>query len=290
MARQQLARPEPAEVRSVTASPPADERMFMRRVQLAKQFPRDPAKARKELKMLAAGKTDEWGYSWPVRNKKTGKMETVEGPSIKCANAVLGVVENMDTQIEVVVTDEAWIFKVKLYDYERNVENERVFHQRRGVRIFGDPERDADVAFALGQSKAIRNAVVNYLPELVEFAWEESRKALVDTILKDPKGFKQRIYDKLKALSVPVERVVAWVGRGDKAWNAEDMARITGALTAITEGVVRADAIWPDPAQAAGPPRQAPPVRGNDEPQREEPPPAEPDKGREPGPDQGELV
>jgi len=251
----------------------ADIALLLNRMALAKRFPRDEEKARRQLKLLAPGKTAEWGYAWPVKNKRTNKMDTVEGPSIKCANAVLQVIDNIDQSVTVVESDDAWIFEATIFDLERNTTVRRTYRQRRSQNVGEryDDGRVDDLLFAMGQSKAIRNAVVNYLPELTDFAWEESRKALVDSIKKDRKKFEERIAARLEELHVHPERVVRWIGRGVRSWMPEDIARISGALTAIAEGVTTAAAIWPDEVMADGPPPPAPRKA-----KREEPPPAEP--------------
>ena len=50
--------------------------------------PRDEPKILQKIKVLAAAAGDDWYYRWPVKNKKTGKTEWVEGASIKLANEV----------------------------------------------------------------------------------------------------------------------------------------------------------------------------------------------------------
>lgn len=273
--RQEVQRFEPRQAQALTGSgdlmSDSEHALLLKRMQLARAMPRDDEAARRRLKMQAAGKTEEWGYSWNVK-KKGGGTAVVEGPSIKCANAVLGAVDNIDVRVSVVETEEAWFFSVAVIDLERNSAPTRTFRQRRTADMGDkyDPDRVQDMLFALGQSKAIRNAVVNYLAELCDFAWQESRKALLASIAKDRKTYLKRIHERLDALNVSTERVVRWIGRGEKSWTDEDLARISGALTAVVEGVTRADTIWPEEA----PPAPPPPRKGNPRPEPEPDPPA----------------
>lgn len=274
-----------------------DDKLLIKRMAIAKQFPRDDEEARRRLALLAPAKTDEWGYSWPVKNKKSGKTELVEGPSIKCANAVIEVTDNIDVRVRTVDTEDAWIFEAMVFDLERNRVAVRAYRQRRDQVIMGDAGRNDDILFAMGQSKAIRNAVMNYRQDMVDFAWQESRKSLLKLIMKDegfdpesgkkvdkapPHKFRERIHQRLEALQVPVERVVQWIGRGEKKWTVEDLARITGVLTAIVDGVISADQMWPDRTSAPPAPPPPPPQQ-----RQQAPPPAEIPDGP-PGPD-GDL-
>ncbi len=53
-----------------------------------------------------------------------------------------------------------------------------------------------------------------------------------------------------------------WIGRGTKQGTVEDIAKVSGVLSAIAEGVTTPDAVWPDrvsaPAGPAPPPQRAP--------------------------------
>lgn len=250
----------------------AADALTLKRMAVAKQFPRDENEVRRRLKAMAPAKSEDWGFAWPVKNKRTGKTDIVAGPTIKCANAVLQATPNYDTRVAVVETDDAWIFEVHLLDLETNNLMSRAYRQRREQDIGGyDDGRKADMLFAMGQSKAIRNAVVNYLSELVDFAYDESRKSLLDAIRKDGAKFRTKIAERLGDLGVNPERVVQWIGRGTKQWTVEDLAKITGVLTAIAEGVTTPQAVWPDRTPA--PPAPPPPPRKREEPPPNEPPP-----------------
>ncbi len=172
---------------SLTGALDATDALTLKRMAVAKQFPRNEDAIRRRLKAIAPAKSEEWGFAWPVKNKRTGKTDIVAGPTIKCANAVLQATPNIDVRVQVVETDEAWIFNVGLLDLENNAMPMRAYRQRRSQSMGEnyDAGRSDDMVFALGQSKAIRNAVVNYLSELVDFAYEESRKSLLELIAKD---------------------------------------------------------------------------------------------------------
>lgn len=272
----------------------ANDQLLLHRMMVAKRFPRDDEAARRRLSVQAPAMTEEWGYQWPVKNKKTNRTELVAGPSIKCANAVILATDNIDVRVNVVETDDAWVFTVGILDLERNSNSVRAYRQRRDQVVMADQGRNDDILFALGQSKAIRNAAVNYLQELVNFAYDESRKSLLATIYEDegfdpkpphkklnkspPRKFRTRIFERLEALNVPLERVAQWVGRGERAWTVEDLAKITGVLTAVVDGVISADSMWPDRVSAPPAPPPPPPARN------ETPPPADIPDGP-PGPD-----
>src|SRR5687768_16047702 len=47
---------------------------------------RDPSKVLQSLRTFAAAAGENWYYRWQVKNSRTGRMDTIEGPSVKLAN------------------------------------------------------------------------------------------------------------------------------------------------------------------------------------------------------------
>ena len=105
---------------------------------------------------------------------------------------------------------------------------ERAFHQRKSQTAMKtkDSARAMDIAYQIGQSKAIRNAIVNALGVYCDFAFDEARNSIVEKIGKDIKGWIERTTERLKALPVDLKRVERVVGRAAKDWLAPDVARI----------------------------------------------------------------
>src|SRR4029077_18149624 len=142
---------------------------------------RDEAKVLQKLKALAAAAGDDWFYRFPVK-KKDGGQDWIEGPSIKLANSVARIFGNCVTEVREVDVGDALVFYARFSDYETGYSTERAYRQRKSQTSMRtkDAERQLDIAYQIGQSKAIRNVVVNGLQVYCDYAFEEARNSLVD--------------------------------------------------------------------------------------------------------------
>ena len=224
--------------------------------------PRDHEKVLSELRVLASVGADTLYYSIPVKNKD-GTTTYIEGPSIKMANMLLSVYGNCGVDVKVTETSDAWIFAATFVDAEKGHVLRRLYRQRKGQQsLKTDAARQEDIAFQIGQSKAIRNVVVNALSVYCDYAMEHARQGLVSKVQQAPGKYFERIQVRLKELNVEPERVAKWVGRGVDQWkeHPEDMAKIIAALQGIQEGIATPDDIWPSdkPAAPSAPPPPPP--------------------------------
>ena len=208
---------------------------------------RDDARVMQKLSQLAAGAGDDWFYRFPVK-KKDGGVEYIEGPSIKLANAVLRLVGNVIVETREVDVGDANVFYCRITDIENGASLERAFRQRKSQMSLKtkDADRQQDIAYAIGQSKAIRNAIVNFLQTpYVDHAFEEARNSLVDKIGRDVDGWRQRTLDGLARIPVDVKRVERVLGRATKDWLAPDIARVIAMGKAISDGMATVDETFP---------------------------------------------
>jgi hypothetical protein len=208
--------------------------------------PRDEPKILQKLKVLAAAAGEGWYYRWPVKNKKTGKTEWVEGPSIKLANDVSRYFGNDEIDVRVIDLGDSWLIYARFTDYETGFSLTRPFQQRKSQRSISteDGARAQDIAFQIGCSKAIRNVVVNALQSISDFAFEEARYALVDKIGKDLATWRAKTIDKLAA-KVELKRVEAVIGRSAADWLAPDVAMIIAMMKAVSDGMATLDENFP---------------------------------------------
>jgi hypothetical protein len=219
-------------------------------------LPRSDADILNRLRMIAAYAGDEvLLYRWPVKNRRTGKTDTVEGLTIKAAMALLVAYGNADTDILEAERGDSWIFKTYFNDYERGVSFARLFKQYKGVvRGMGrDDDQQAawrreDMGYQLGQSKAIRNVILNYL-ELPygKFLEDEAKKNLVAKVGKNIEVFRERCRLRLAELGVEVTRVERQVGRAIADWLAPDIARVITEIKAVQDGMASPADQWPLP-------------------------------------------
>lgn len=229
---------------------------------------RDHQEILNELRVLATVGASDLFYEFPVKNNRTGKTDIISGPSIKLANTVLAAYGNCGVDTKVTETPDCWVFAATFVDAEKGVTMRRLFRQRRSQKSIGPssgPDRDdgrqEDIAFQIGQSKAIRNVIVNALSVYATYAFEQAKAGLSDAVKRAPAKFKDAAMRRLGEYDVPIEVVDRWVGRGHDKWSPDDITRVASALQGIADGLARIEDVWPDARKASAPPSpDAPPA------------------------------
>ena len=213
-----------------------------------------------QLKELAAMAGNDWFYRYPVKSKD-GSTTFIEGPSIKLANAVARVFGNCVTEVREVDVGDAFVFYARFSDIETGFSMERAYRQRKTQQSFKtkDAERQLDIAYQIGQSKAIRNVICNSIGTYTDWAFVEARGSLVNKIGKDLNKWRQDTLDAIARLPVDIKRVNAIIGRGPKEWLADDIARIVSMGRAINDGMATIDDTFP-PLEEKAPPSAAEPL------------------------------
>ncbi|HMF28720.1 MAG TPA: hypothetical protein VKE42_08115, partial [Candidatus Cybelea sp.] len=155
---------------------------------------RDENKVLQKLSMLAAAAGSDWFYRFPVRNNQTQQTDWIEGPSIKLANDVARIFGNNVNEVREIDVGDAWIFYARFTDIETGFSMERAYRQRKSQRSLRtkDADRQLDISYQIGQSKAIRNCIVNSLQIYCDYAFTEAQNSLVEKIGKDLSGWRER--------------------------------------------------------------------------------------------------
>jgi hypothetical protein len=213
---------------------------------------RDDAKVLRKIATLAAVAGEDWFYTFPVK-KRGGGTESIEGPSIKCANNVARAYGNCQVDTRVQDAGSSWIIYARFVDYETGFSMMRPFQQDKGAGAIGgtNDARRRDMAFQMGVSKAIRNVVCNALETFTTFAFEEAKKNLVGRIGKDLPKYRERVLERIKEMGVDLKRVELTAGRTVDAWIATDVARIVAQIKAIGDGMATIEETWPPLPPAA---------------------------------------
>lgn len=208
---------------------------------------RDDSRVRAKVRERAAMAGERYYYRWPVKNRKKGTTEWVEGPSIKCANALVTSYGNCRAYVATVQDlGTHWRFNAVFIDFESGAEMGRSFIQRKSGGTMGDdPERKLDIAYQIGESKALRNVVTNALEELADFAVEEAKGSMVAKIGNALDHYRKAVPARIAEWKVDIERVEAVVGRKAKDWLAPDIARIIAVMNAIGDGMATVDESFP---------------------------------------------
>lgn len=220
---------------------------------------RDEARVLQKLKTLAAAAGSDWFYRYPVKNRRENRTDWIEGASIKLANDVARIYGNCDVDTRVIDLGDNWLIYARFTDFETGYSLTRPFQQRKSQKaIQTDNDRQLDIAFQIGVSKAIRNVVVNALQTYADFAFDEARNSLVTKIGSDLPEWRQRTIEGLGRIPVDVTRVEKVVGRAAKDWLAPDVARVIAMMKAIADGMATVDETFPPLDAASDKPEDEP--------------------------------
>jgi hypothetical protein len=208
---------------------------------------RDEARILQKLKALAQAAGEDYFYRFPVWNKKENRMDVIEGGSIKLANDLARTYGNCDIDTRVVDQGSAWVFYARFTDFETGFSQTRAFQQRKGqASVKTGSDRAADIAFQIGQSKAIRNVVLNSLQTFADFTFEEARNSLVQRIGLRLDHYRDRLVARFSEMGIELSRVQAVIGKSPAEWVAPDVARLIAMVKSITDGMATADETFPD--------------------------------------------
>jgi hypothetical protein len=208
---------------------------------------RDEDKIFTKLAIVAARAGTDWFYRYPVRNNRENRTDWIEGPSIKLANDIARIFGNCAVEVRELDVGDAWVFYSRFTDIETGFSMERAYRQRKSQTSIKtkDYDRQQDIAYQIGQSKAIRNVVVNSLQIYSDFAFEEARNSLVDKIGKDIGAWRARTVEGLLKMPVELARAERIVGRPSKDWLATDIAQIIAVMKAVHDGMATVDESFP---------------------------------------------
>jgi hypothetical protein len=264
--------------------------------------PRDLARVNQLVAQFAAISGDAWTYRLPFKRKdrRTGRMveQVVEGPTVKCALDIARAYGNCVVDCpEIEDVGSAWVFHGRFLDIETGFQVQRPFRQRKAQNVGGyggDQGRAEDVVFQIGASKAMRNAVVNALPTIVDRGRALAKRSIREWIANNVPKAVARIRDMLDEAGIAEARVERFYARSLDALTPSELTEVIGQLKAVEEGYADAAEVFPAPeaerpaAAQGSPPERAAEARDNGEPpvpgsaQEAPPAPGEPEEG-EPG-------
>lgn len=225
---------------------------------IAVQKPRTLPSVQKRLEEEATLAGESFFYGWQAGN------ERIEGPSVKLAMAAVRCWGNCSVELlPIQETADSWIFTAAFVDYETGFTLQRQFRQSKSWTVYGklDAARKEDVRFQIGQSKAVRNVVLNAIPSglvdrAMEVAKDGARTRLTSYIEKIDKqagkkgaGIVQATDAVLKSLAkhgAKEEAVLRKLEIADrKAIDVDRLLVLRGDLAALDNGECRCDDIFP---------------------------------------------
>ena len=187
----------------------------------------------------------------------------VEGPSKHLAMALVRCFGNCAVDLgEVQETGDAWIFTATFVDLETGFTLARQFRQSKVWTVFGklDDARKEDVRFQIGQTKAVRNVVLNAMPQwLTRRMMDACKGGVRERIEKAIEEFglekvQQKAISSLNGLGAPTENVLAYMGKKNVAsLTVEDLVLLSGCKAALESRQETPEAMFPAPVVSDSP-------------------------------------
>lgn len=216
---------------------------------LAVQKPRSISRVVKNVLEEAKLAGSAFYYRWEVKNRKTGKTSTVQGASIDLAMCVARNYGNCAIDVGCEETASHYMMKGIFIDLETGFTCPRLFRQRKNQNIGGgfEADRAEDIVFQIAQSKAVRNAIVKAAPAwLVDQAIDEARQAEISRIKPENIVYAQaKVIDFFEKHGIDQDRIEAKLNRQANRWTAEDIADLRGSATALNEGRISPEELFP---------------------------------------------
>src|SRR5262252_7279355 len=214
--------------------------------------PRNLEKILREISLIAKSRGNDYYYRFPVKDRRAGTTDYIEGPTIKLANDVARIYGKFLVETRVQDQGDSWIFYSRAFDVESYFLMERAFQQRKSQTSIDSKsyDRQQDIAFQIGQSKSIRNVIVNALQSICDYAFEEAKGSLVEKIGKDLASWRQRTIEGLQNMPLDLRRAERAVGRPATAWIASDIATLIAMMHTVADGMATTDETFPSLEQA----------------------------------------
>ena len=111
-----------------------------------------------------------------------------------------------------------------------------------------DAERQEDIVFQIGQSKAERNVIMKTMPGwLIEKAITVAEQAEIQQLKNENPAFaRAKVLDYFERWGVSEPQLVGKIGRPVDRWTAEDIATLRGMATAIKDGLESVGELFPE--------------------------------------------
>ena len=259
------------------------------------EVPRDIEDIRQQVLKEASMAGEVCLYGWHIKGKNPKR---IEGLGIQAAMILARHFGNCLVDAYVVADRvDAWEFKGIFVDLEKGVQISRPFRKtkRTAQSEKMDPERAADYNFQNGVSKAIRNAVLAYMPiwlkeEMLESAKSGAVEKLEKAIKKDGiENIRQKMIDALGKFGVSLERAENTLGLKRDDWVMDQLLTLMTNLQTLKDGMANAATIFPEKQiDKGGKPdlKKTVATKANGEPppaEPEEKPPTEPEVDKETG-------
>jgi hypothetical protein len=178
-------------------------------------------------------------YAWTVKDKNSNTGESViEGIGIKGSMILVRNWGNCTITVDVSAeTTTHWTLSAGFVDFETGFNIERLFRQRKGQEggRYGDSERKLDINFQIGQSKAVRNIIVNALPSWIQDQCLETAKETAAGKYKDVANHIPKFLREFAKFEVTKAQLELKVGLPVEQWEPRDLVMLAAIGRAIKD-------------------------------------------------------
>jgi hypothetical protein len=216
--------------------------------------PRDMDVIERSILRQAAMVGEKAMYGWGA-----GKGR-VEGISAPMAMIMFNAFGNMTIVAEPVhETPEAWVFTHYIVDLETGASAPRQWRESKRSKVDGnmDADRKDAIRFGRGQSKNMRNVIVNRMPRwLIHKVIEEAKKGARDKLAKyiEKNGLaaaQTYAVEQLRRHGVTEEQIIEKMGKAEvKGLDIDDLVLLSADLHAIDSGEEHASTLFPSTKEA----------------------------------------
>lgn len=220
-------------------------------ISTAKAYPRDVSSFVKNATFLATldhDTAESCFYSLPPRkDKKTGKITIIQGPSIRLAEIASSTWGNIHCASRLVSNDgKTIVVEAVAWDLERNV---RVSKQAsKSIQYSGGGTYSTDmqvVTSAAAQSIALRNAILSVVPQaLVDRVYEAAKRIAVG----DQKSLPEKVQKVLATFNkngYETSRILTFLEiKTIQEFTLEHVELLIGLKTALVEGRINKDQVF----------------------------------------------
>lgn len=188
-------------------------------------------------------------YRWEVFDKNKGRKVPIEGESIDMSMCLARNFGNDVVDVEVSETLTHYLFKGVFIDVETGFTAPRLFRQRKSQNISNkmDSDRQEDIVFQIGQSKAIRNAIVRAMPKWLRDQMIDTAKQAELNKIK-PENIhlaRAKVMDFFSRYGISQERIEKERDKKADEWGPQDIVDLRGMATAIKDGRISAEELFP---------------------------------------------
>jgi hypothetical protein len=207
---------------------------FVQTIQVVK--PRVPELVQQSSIREATLAAEKFFYSWPTKNRD-GSMGLVEGTTIDGAMILLRNFGNCATKLTVEEHPMHWIFSAAVIDLEKGTGINRMFRQRKGQTTMKDRARGDDIDFQIGQSKALRNVILAYMPSYVVERCMDAAKDACEASVGDIATAIDKAVKAFAAFGVTEQMLVWKFGVPRSQWIKRDVVYLRALHKALKDRV-----------------------------------------------------